>query len=131
MLIDQESREVTAFSTPEELYQWKVLPLGMKTSGAVFQRVMDKIFARLQPTKVVVYIDNVTVFFPTMEQHLTDLNEVFQRIHQAGLKVSYSKCKITQTEVKVLGHHISERGIRPSEDKVKAVLQISPPTTVQ
>ena len=36
LLIDQESREVTAFSTPEGLYQWRVLPLGMKTSGLVF-----------------------------------------------------------------------------------------------
>ena len=131
LLIDQESREVTAFSTPEGLYQWKVLPLGMKTSGAAFQRVMDKIFEKLQPSKVVVYIDDVTVLSPTMEQHLADLDEVFQRIHQAGLKISYSKCKIAQTEVKVLGHHISEKGIRPSEDKVKAVLQIAPPTTVR
>ena len=77
LLIDHKSREVTAFSTPDGLYQWKVLPLGMKTSGAVFQRVMDQIFARMQPNQVVVYIDNVSVFSATMAQHLIDLEEEF------------------------------------------------------
>ena len=31
------SRRYTAFTTPMGLYQWKVLPMGIKTSGAVFQ----------------------------------------------------------------------------------------------
>ena len=37
MNLDTGSREYTAFTTPMGLYQWKVLPMGMKTSGAVFQ----------------------------------------------------------------------------------------------
>ena len=38
MKLDPESKEITAFTTPRGLYQWKVLPMGMKTLGAVFQR---------------------------------------------------------------------------------------------
>lgn len=44
LLTDEESQEVTAFTTPRGLYRWKVLPLGMKMSRTVFQRVMDTIF---------------------------------------------------------------------------------------
>lgn len=54
LLIYEESCEVTAFSTPKGLFQWKVLPLWIKTLGAVFQRLMDTIFEGLQPSKVVV-----------------------------------------------------------------------------
>lgn len=131
LMISKESREVTAFSTPDGLFQWKVLPLGMKTSGAVFQRVMDQVFDGLQPKIVVVYIDDVTVFSPTLEQHLKDLEQVFERIHQAGLKVSYAKCKLAQEEILVLGHHISKKGIRPNESKVQAISQMKPPTTIK
>ena len=36
MQLAEESREITAFLSPKGLFQWKVLPMGMKTSKAVF-----------------------------------------------------------------------------------------------
>lgn len=131
LIIDEKSKEVTAFSTPDGLYQWKVLPLGMKTSGAVFQRLMDNVFRGLQPNIVVVYIDDVTVFLKNMKQHVKDLDLVFERIHQANLKVSYSKCSIAQSKVKVLGHLISGQGIQPNPEKVEAICRIKSPTSVK
>ena len=56
MRLDEESKEITAFTSPKGLYQWKVLPMGMKTSGAVFQRLMDNMLGDLQPRCAVVYI---------------------------------------------------------------------------
>ena len=43
--------------------------MGMKTLGAVFQRLMDGIMGELQPRYVVIYIDNITVFSKDMDQH--------------------------------------------------------------
>lgn len=83
---------MTAFGTPEGLFQWKVLPLSMKTSEAVFQRVMYTIFEGLRPSKVVMYINDITVFSSTMKQHLINLNLVFRRLAKANLKVSFTKC---------------------------------------
>lgn len=40
LLINELSREVTAFKLPDGLFQWKVFPLGIKTTCAIFQRVM-------------------------------------------------------------------------------------------
>lgn len=77
LVLHLKSKPITAFSTPKGLFQWKVLPQGMKTAGAVFQRVMDHILGDLQPWCVSVYIDDIKVYSPTMEQHLQDLNKVF------------------------------------------------------
>ena len=52
--LDSGSREYTAFKTPMGLYQWKVLTMGMKTSGAVFQQLMDLVLGDLQPKVAVV-----------------------------------------------------------------------------
>ena len=73
MNLDTGSREYTAFTTPMGLYQWKVLPMGMKTSGAVFQQLMDSVLGDLQPKIAVVYINDITIFSPTLEQHYEDV----------------------------------------------------------
>ena len=49
MKLAEESKELTAFTSPRGLFQWRVLPMGMKTSGAVFQRSMDQMSGNLQP----------------------------------------------------------------------------------
>jgi len=41
--------------------------MGMKTSGAVFQRLMDNVLGELQPKGAVVYIDDLTIFSPTTD----------------------------------------------------------------
>ena len=43
MKLAEESKEITTFSMPRGLFKWKVLPMGMKTLGAVFQRLVDSI----------------------------------------------------------------------------------------
>ena len=88
MNLDNGSREFTAFTTPMGLYQWKVLPLGMKTSGAVFQQLMDSVLGDLQPKIAVVYINDITIFSSTLEQHYEDVNCVLER-----LDIANSKCQ--------------------------------------
>lgn len=75
------SNEITGFITPKGLYQWKVLPLGIKTPGAVFQRLMDKVLGKLQPIYTIVYIDNITIFILSMEKHVKDIENVFRKLH--------------------------------------------------
>ena len=92
-----------AFMTPMRLYKWKVLPIGMKTSSAVFQRLMDSVLGDLQPNISVVYVENITIFFPTLEQHHEDAYCVMERLSIANLKVNVNKCALACEEVVVLG----------------------------
>ena len=127
LVLHPASKPITAFSTPEGLYQWKVLPLGMKTAGAVFQRVMDQIMGDLQPRCVSVYIDDITVYSPSLEQHLADLDEVFARLEAANLKVSVDKTKLAKESVLVLGHIVSATGIRPNPNRVQGLAKMTRP----
>ena len=61
MKLAEASKEITAFTSPQGLYQWKVLPMGMKTSGEVFQRLMDQMLGNLKPRCAVVYINEFTI----------------------------------------------------------------------
>ena len=130
MNLDISSREYTAFTTPMGLYQWKVLPMGMKTSGAIFQRLMDSVLGNLQPKIAEVYIDNITIFSPTLEQHYEDVNRVLERLDVANLKVNVNKCAFACEEIVVLGFKVSKDGINPNPAKVQGINDLKPPKNI-
>ena len=60
----------------------------MKTSGTVFQHVMSYLLGNLQPKIWVVYIDDIAIFTPTLEQHHEDVDCVLERLSVDNLKVN-------------------------------------------
>ena len=119
------SREKTAFVTPQGLYEFCVMPFGLTNAPAVFQRLMQQLVTGLNPAAgpdfVVVYIDDILVFSPTLEQHLHHLRAVIMRISEAGLKLKLSKCHFIRSEVEYLGHLITPEGLKPNSKLVEAV----------
>ena len=128
------SREKTAFVTPHGLYEFCVMPFGLTNAPAVFQRLMQRLVARLNPAAgpdfVAVYIDDILVFSPTLEQHLCHLRAVIERISGAGLKLKPSKCQFIRNEVEYLGHLITPEGLKPNSKLVEAVQEFPRPSDV-
>ncbi|CAM4638232.1 unnamed protein product [Caretta caretta] len=65
----KEVKEKMAFSTPEGLFQYTVLPFGLHGAPATFQHFMDKL---LMPhtSYAAVYLDDVIIHTPDWETHL-------------------------------------------------------------
>ena len=74
----------------------------IKTSGAVFQSLMYLVLGGLQPKIAVVYIDNITIFSLTLEQHHEDVDCVLERLSRANLKANVIKCAFACEKVVVL-----------------------------
>ena len=75
-----------------------------------------------------VYMDDVIVGGRTLEEHNQNLDAVLKRIIAAKLKLKLSKCEFAKTEVRYLGHLITDQGIRTDPEKVDAILRIAVPT---
>ena len=73
------------------------------------------------PDFVLVYMDDVLVFFKTLEDHLAHLCQVISRLKEAGLKHKPSKCKFVRSEVEYLGHIITPNGLKPNPRLVETV----------
>ena len=59
----------TAFITDDTNYFHKVMPFGLKNTGATYQRLMDKVFSHLMGKCVEVYVDDMVAKSPSHQQH--------------------------------------------------------------
>ncbi|KAF8791291.1 Transposon Ty3-G Gag-Pol polyprotein like [Argiope bruennichi] len=66
----------------------------------------------------------------SFEEHLQNVRRVLQKLKEANLKLSPSKCHLFRREVTYLGHIISTEGARADPDKISAVRHWTCPTDV-
>ena len=102
----------TAFSTMNGKFEFLRLPFGLKNAPAIFQRMIDDVLKEL--------IGKVW-----------DIETVFLKLHEAGLKVNLEKTHFLDTSVEFLGFLVTSDGILPNPNKVKAIDSILPPTTLK
>lgn len=95
----KNSREMTAFRTPNGLYQFKVMPFGLTNAPASFQKMINLLFTGLKGLSLQVYLDDVCVATSTWEEHLAILDEVFYVVRRANLKLKGEKCVFGTHEI--------------------------------
>ena len=99
--LTERAKEVSAFVTPQGLYQYKVMPFGMKNSPATFQRLIHMVVKDIQGCDA--YIDDLIVYSDTWDKHLQILRELFERLSEADLTVNLVKSEFCHAQVTFLG----------------------------
>ncbi len=125
MALDNNSKLKTAFISSKGLFHFERLPFGLSNAVAYFQRTMETILEGLPFAKV--YIDDILVHSKTFEEHLVHLEEVFKRLREANLKIKPSKCLFGSNQTTFLGYDINIQGIKPNNEKIKAMLNYPAP----
>ena len=121
----------TAICTKYGLHEYVTMPFGLCNAPATFQRCMELALAGLQWTKCLIYLDDVLIFSETFVGQETRLREVLARIQEANLKLKPTKCHLFQSEVRFLGHILSEEGIQPNQENQQKILEWSSPKSVK
>ncbi|GLV46430.1 hypothetical protein CBL_21506, partial [Carabus blaptoides fortunei] len=76
-----EDRKKTAFVTQEGHFQWTCLPFGLKTSPAIFQRILSNILRKYKLTDFAVnYIDDILIFSKSFSEHINHLAQLLEAI---------------------------------------------------
>ena len=125
--LDEDSKPLTAFSTPHGHFQFKVAPMGLSNSPLTFCRLMSLVLQGIMDENLLVYMDDILVVSGTVEDHCTKLKQVFERLQSANLTINPSKCSLFQDKLVFLGHTISKSGIRPNSAKISAVIDFPQP----
>ena len=129
----QRAQERTAFITPRmspSHWEYKYMPFGLKGAPATFQRLVDTMLRGIQYDTCMAYLDDIIVISTTIEEGISRLRDVFERIRQAKLKLKAEKCDLFKEEITYLGHVISAKGVRTDPKKVAAIKEYSIPMFV-
>ena len=118
----EECRQYTAFVTHRGMYEFTVLPFGIKNSPPEFQRMMDSVLGSMYSEGVLCYIDDIIIFANDVTECLNLMRRVFELLLAAGLFIKLSKSLILHDQVKLLGHRVGCDGILPDKDKVRATM---------
>ncbi|KAL0880701.1 hypothetical protein ABMA27_001917 [Loxostege sticticalis] len=127
--LNEADKPKTAFTVPEGHFQFTRMPFGLKNAPSTFQRLMNSALSGLQGIRCFVYLDDVVSYGHDLNSCISNLKAIFQRIRDFNLKLQPDKCEFLRREVCYLGHIITEQGVKPNPEKVKAVTAFPIPKT--
>lgn len=119
----------TAITTPFGLFEFIRMPFGLRNAAQTFQRFINEVFTGLD--FIFVYIDDVLIASKDEAEHCEHLRMVFRRLEEYGLNIKVSKCVFGVSDIDFLGYNISHCGIKPSSDRVRAILDYDRPKGVK
>lgn len=128
VLMAEEDIEKTAVITPFGLFEFIVMPYGLRNAGATFQRLIREVFKGLD--FVWAYVDDFLIASNSEEQHMEHLRIVFDLLKKYGTCINIEKCVFGVDTIEFLGYKITPQGSTPLSDRVQALLNYKKPETL-
>ena len=113
--MSDKDKEKTAFACQKGLFKFNVMPFGLANAPSVFMMLMNIVLSGLEGFACA-YINDILIFSETLEQHMKNIQMVFERLEQHNLKLKLKKCQFMREEIKYLGFVIGKDGIKPNQD---------------
>ena len=129
--MEPDDQEKTSFVTGQGTYCYRVMPFGLKNAGATYQRLVNKMFHKKIGASMEMYIDDMLVKSITAELHIAHLSEAFQILRAYNMKLNPAKCAFGVSTGKFLSFIVNYRGIKANPNKIKVVLDMSPPSNIK
>ena len=132
--LDDQSSKLTTFNTPFGRYRWLRLPFGLSSAPEEFQRRQHQVVEGL-PGVLTIH-DDILVFGEgdTYEEahqdHDRKLESLMKRCQERNVKLNKEKMKLRRSEVPYIGHVLTDKGLKPDPDKIRAMLEMPKPTDV-
>jgi hypothetical protein len=124
--LDLEAHKVCTTILPWGKYQYKRLPMGVKTIPDIFQRIMYELLGDIP--NIQVYLDDMLITSNgTFEEHAEIMEQVLERLQKANFRVNLRKSSFGESEIDYLRYEITRDGIQPQPKKVEAILKLSAP----
>lgn len=130
--LEPASRYLTAMSTPIGKLQFKRLPMGFKNSPAIGAAALQQLL-NLHPKGPgrgsCSYVDDILIYANDYEELYDELQEVLQKIREAGLKLSKGKARLAVPNVEFVGHELSAEGTALRQSRTQGVEALKAPRT--
>ncbi|CAB4439835.1 unnamed protein product [Rhizophagus irregularis] len=89
----EKDKEKTAFICSQRLYEFNVIPFGLKNAPAIFQRTMNKIFKEYLDKFMNVYINDIIIYSKNWNEHLQHIKIVLKELRKVNMMLKLKKCE--------------------------------------
>ena len=115
--LDKRPRQITTFVTHRGLYRYKRLMIGVTSAPEKYQKIVADVLHGCE---------GVANLADDLKEHDRNLHAVLTRLKEKGLTLNGDKCQFRLPKLTFFGHDLSRQGVRPSEEKVAAILNANP-----
>ena len=129
VVLDLASSLLTTFNTPWGKFRWLRLPFGLKIASDVFQERLDRVLRLLEGVHGIA--DDILTHGETEVQHDGRLLTLLETARMNNLLLNPDKIQFKSTECKFFGHRLTPEGLKPDPEKVKAIVKMKPPQSLQ
>ena len=133
--LDESSSYLTTMHTPIGRYRWLRMPFGVSLGPEEYQRRQHEVLEGL--TGVVNKADDILVFGrgdsieEAEKDHDINLWNLMLRCREVNLKLNPKKFQFKVKQITWMGHLLSSGGITPHPDRVRAIVDMTPPQDVK
>jgi hypothetical protein len=122
---------LTAVTTPFSLYEWLVMPMGLRNSPPTHQHRMVAALHKYIGKICHVYLDDIIIWSQSTAEHVRNVHTILKALRETDLFCSLKKTQLFCVEIDFLGHHISTRGLQPDASKIQRILNWPTPRSAK
>ncbi|GJS10993.1 putative reverse transcriptase domain-containing protein [Tanacetum coccineum] len=127
--IKEEDIPITAFRTQYGHFEFQIMQFGLTNAPDVFMDLMNLVCKPYLDKFVIVFIDDILVYFKDEEEHGKHLNIILELLKKERLHAKFSKYGFWLVSIQFLGHVIDCSGVHVDPAKIKAIKSWAAPTT--
>ena len=118
---ESDIKKMACRASSTGLYEFTCMPFGLSNAGSSFCCLMEQCLGDQQFVTLLLYLDDICIFAPTIAEMLDRIQLVFNSLKKFNLKIKPKKCQFFSTSVLFLGHVLSAEGISANPGKVDKV----------
>jgi len=113
----------TTFHSRYGLYEFTVRQFGLTNAPVTFEDAMETILRYMLSGSLLIYMDKVSIYSATEEEHTQILLEVNQQLQETNLAIAPDKWVWHASRVEFLGIIISSEETEMALDKIETILE--------
>jgi len=97
------------------------MPFSLINTPATFQAYINKALSGLVDYFIVIYLDDILIYFKLREDYYTHVRIVIERLKKHKLYTKLNKCFFNVEEVEFLRFIVSSIRVKPDSDRILTI----------
>ncbi|CAA7029967.1 unnamed protein product [Microthlaspi erraticum] len=123
--IDEADVRKTTLRTRNGHFEFAVMPFGLTNAPAAFMRLMSDMFREYLDVFVIIFIDDILVYSRSLEEHVTHMRLVLEKLREQKLFAKLRKYSFWQRKMRFLGHIVYAQGVYVDPAKIEPMTKLT------